>query len=140
MARKRKWEDSWINGGFVAITFEMIDSKAYKALTGSAIKAFILCMRKVKEKHRTERFKVIFSLTYPEANKQGFCDSTFCNAMKKLQKVGFIDCVMKGGLRCDRKTKSAYRLSLRWKAYGTPDFKDLHPGYCEEINCDDKAF
>ncbi len=134
MSRKTKKEDSWIEGGFVAITFEMMSHRAYKKLTGSAIKALILCMRKVKEMHRTERFKVIFSLTYPEARKQGFCDVTFWRSMKSLQSVGFIDCIMKGGLRCDRKTPSAYRLSLRWKAYGTPEFKTLHPGYCEGIN------
>lgn len=134
MVRKTKKEDSWIEGGFVAITFEMMNHKAYKELTGSAIKALILCMRKVKEMHRTERFKVIFSLTYPEARKQGLCNVTFWRSMKSLQRVGFIDCIMKGGLRCDRKTPSAYRLSLRWKKYGTPDFEDIHPGHCEEIN------
>lgn len=140
MKRKTKKEDSWIKGGFVATTFEMMDSRAYKKLTGFAIKALNLCMRKVKEMHCVERFLVIFSLTYPEARKQGFCDVTFWRAMKQLQRVGFIDCVMKGGLRCDRKTPSRYRLSQRWKVYDTPEFKDLHPGHCEEINGDDKPF
>ena len=140
MAKNRKWKDSWIEGGFVSITFEMIDSHAYKELTGSAIKAFILCMRKVKESHRTERFKVVFSLTYPEARKQGFCDVTFWRSMKSLQRVGFIECIMKGGLRCDRKTPSAYRLYQRWKAYGTPEFKFLHPGHCEGIHGNGEVF
>jgi hypothetical protein len=134
MARKKEKFKSWIKGGFVAITFEMINSKAYKELRGSAIKALILCMKKVKEMHCTERFKTNFSLTYPEARKQGFCDATFWRAMRLLQHVGFIDCVMKGGLRCDRKTPSTYRLSLRWKVYGTPEFKCLPPGHCEDIN------
>jgi hypothetical protein len=161
MKRKSKWEDSWIDGGFVAITFQMINSKAYKELTGSAIKALILCMRKVKEQHRTERFQAIFSLTYPEARKQGLCDGTFWRAMKLLQRVGFIDCTIKGGLtgRIKKtpsahnyklpvkwkekefgKTPSAYRLSLRWKEYGTPAFEDRHPGYCETINGNDEPF
>ena len=134
--RKKKREDSWIEGGFVAITFEMMNSRAYRKLTGAALKALILCMRKVKEMDRAERFKVIFSLTYSEAKKQGFCDATFWRAMRLLQHVGFIDCHMKGGLRCDRKTPSAYRLSLRWKKYGTPDFEAIYPGHCMEINGD----
>jgi hypothetical protein len=159
MTSKTKKKDSWIEGGFVVITFEMINHRSYKELTGSAIKALILCMRKVKEMHRTERFKVIFSLTYPEARKQGFCDGTFWRAMKLLQRVGFIDCTIKGGLtgRIKKtpsahklsfrwkekeyvKTPSAYRLSLRWKKYGTPDFEDIHPGHCEDINGDGKPF
>lgn len=134
MKTKTKKADSWITGGFVPITLEMINSQAYKELNGSALKALILCMRKVKEMNRTERFKVIFSLTYPEARKQGFCDATFWRSMKDLQRVGFIDCVMKGGLRCDRKTQSAYRLSLRWKSFGTPNFKSMQSGHCEAIN------
>lgn len=161
MARKKKWEDSWIEGGFVAITCEMINSQAYRELTGSAIKALILCMRKVKEMDRTERFKVIFSLTYPEAKKQGFCDGTFWRAMKSLQRLGFIDCTIKGGLTGRHKktpsahnyktpvkwkgkeygkTPSAYRLSLRWKKYGTPDFEDIHLGHCEVINGNGEPF
>jgi hypothetical protein len=159
MARKTKKEDSWIQGGFVAITFEMINSLAYKELTGSAIKALILCMRKVKEMNRKERFKVIFSLTYPEARRQGFCDGTFWRAMKSLQRLGFIDCTIKGGLtgRCKKtpsahklslrwkekeygRTPSAYKLSLRWKECGTPAFEDIQPGHCENINGDGEPF
>ena len=46
-ARKKK-EPSWLDDskGFVAITFEMIDSTAFKELTGSGLKALILLMRK----------------------------------------------------------------------------------------------
>ncbi len=132
--RKKKWEDSWIDGGFIVVTFEMMNSNAYKKLTGSALKVFHLCQRKVKERRRVERFKVIFSLTYTEAKKEGLWHSAFNRGMNQLQEVGFIDCIEKGGMRFQGKACSYYRLSKRWKDYGTPNFKEQHSGYCEAVN------
>jgi hypothetical protein len=134
MAAGKKKNKSWIKGGFIAITFEMMDSKAFRAMNQSALKAFIFCMRKVKIDDPIDRFKYQFSLTYPEAKKQGLTDSTFCRGMKQLQDLGFTDCVMKGGLDKGIKKATLYRLSKRWKDYGTPAFKKLHEGYCEAVH------
>lgn len=134
--RKKHSGSSWISGCFVVITNEMIASRAYRKLTGTAIKVFILCMRKVKEIDRVDRFKAIFALTYAEAKKEGIAAASFWRAMAQLQEVGFIVCYMKGGLRCDKKTPTTYRLSLRWKQFGTPAFTVQASGQCEAINGD----
>jgi hypothetical protein len=123
-----------IYGGFVPFTYEMMDSKAFRELTGAALKALIFCMRKVKTHHPIDRFRLHFSLTYAEAKKQGLTDSTFRRGIKQLQELGFIDCVMKGGMRFQGKACSLYRLSQRWKDYGTSNFKKLHDGYCEVVH------
>jgi hypothetical protein len=131
--RSRKIKNR-IVGGFVPITYEMISSSAFKELMGSALKALILCMRKVKTHHPIDRFSYQFELTYPEAKKQGICHTSFCRGMKQLQQVGFIDCVVRGGMRFQGKSSSLYRLSQRWKKYGTPEFQETWHGYCEEIH------
>jgi len=136
MGKKRKvgWKDNWFDGPFVLIPYELIDSKAYMELKGAGVRALMLCMRKVKEMKGTERFKVLFSLTFREAREKGFCDATFWRSMKSLQRLGFVDCEMRGGLRNENKYATIYRLSLRWKKYGTPDFDYIPPGSCEQIN------
>lgn len=123
-----------IQGGFVAITFEMINSQAYRKLHVSALKALILCIRKVKTYNPYDRYKFQFSLTYPEAKKQGLWASAFNRGMKQLQEVGFIDVIMRGGMRFQGKACSLYCLSRRWKEYGTPNFKHQHNGYCKAVH------
>lgn len=133
MAGRKKKTESWIKGGFVAITYEMMNSNAFRKLNGAALKALIFCMRKVKIDDPIDRFKYHFSLTYPEAKKYGLSDATFYRSIKQLQDLGFIDCVMKGGLDKGIKKPTLYKLSQRWKDYGTPTFKKLHDGYCEGV-------
>lgn len=127
-------EKNRIQGAFVPIPYEMIDSKAFKELNGSSLKALILCMRKVKTHHPIDRFKLQFSLTYTEAEKQGLWHSAFSRGIKQLQRLGFIDCVIKGGMRFQGKACSLYRLSQRWKQYENPNFQGHHEGYCEAIH------
>lgn len=140
---RRKAKESIGGGGFVPITYEMINSRAYKELSGSSLRTLILCLRKVKTHDKVDRFKYHFAFTYPEAKKEGLGDASFCRGLQQLQRVGFIDCVIRGGLRCDGKACSQYKLSQRWKKYGTPDFKELHAGYCMSVhggNSDEEAF
>jgi hypothetical protein len=123
-----------INGGFVAIPFEMMDSKAFQELNGSSIKTLIFCMRKVKTYDPIDRFKFQFSFTYPEADKKKVGHSSFSRALKQLQALGFIDCIIKGGMRFQGKACSEYSLSQRWKDYGTSNFKPRHDGYCKAVH------
>lgn len=121
----------------MAVTYEMLESKAYRKLSGSALKALLLCLRKVKTYDPIDRFKFHFSLTYPEAKKLGFCNASFFRGMKLLRKLGFIDFIQPGGLRFEHKASSLYRLSQRWKKYGTPGFQEVRDGYYEGINDED---
>jgi hypothetical protein len=129
-----------IHGGFVPITFEMINSKAYKKLSGSALKTLVLCMRKVKTHHPIDRFKFHFALTYPEARKQGLCDTSFCRGLKLLQQIGFIDFILPGGMRFQKKASSVYRLSQRWEKFGSPEFMKKPDRYYEGIQGDKDVF
>ena len=137
MPRKKTKELNKISEPFVVITYGMINSKAYKELSGSALKALILCMRKVKTHHPLDRFNFQFALTYPEAKKQGLCHTSFCRGMKQLGKVGFIDFVVRGGMRYMGKKSSSYRLSQRWKKFATPEFQEKWDGYCADIHDED---
>ena len=138
MTRKRK-EPSWLDDskGFVAITYEMMDSKAHRELTESGLKTLILCMRKVKIRNPLDRFKFQFPFTYPEAKKQGIGDASFCRDIKQLQRLGFLDIVVKGGKRGESKCCTYYRLSQRWKKYGTSEFKNHWEGHCVGVHSDD---
>ena len=133
MARKRK-ERNKIIGGFVAITYEMMDSKALRELNGAALKTLILCYRKIKTHNPIDRYQTPFTFTYPEAAKHGIGHSSFSRALKELIEIGFIECVSKGGMRFEGNSCSQYRLSKRWEKYGTLEFEKKWPGHCERVH------
>ena len=134
--RKKGKKDSWLDGGFVPITFEMIKSEAYRELKEKSLKTFILLMMKNKNKHPIERFRYQFPLTYAEAKRNNIPAASFHRAIKKLHQVGFIDITVRGGLRGVSKYPTHYRLSQRWKKYGTPTFIELPDGHATEIQGD----
>ena len=121
MSKKSK---SKIQGGFVALEHNLIESEAYKSLSKTAKIAFTYFKRDLKNGHQTE---VI--LTFEQAQKYGVCNSptTFNSAKKMLVQFGFLDCHTPGGLG----KESIFSLSYRWKRYGTPDFEslDFQPGF-----------
>ena len=86
MSYKSTKNKSWIDGGFVAITYEIMNSKAFKSLNGSALKTLVLCMRKVKVNNPIDRFKYHFEFTYPEARKQGLVGISFCRGFRNNYK------------------------------------------------------
>lgn len=61
--RKKKKKDK-VEGYFVPITYDMIDSNAFKEMNGSALKAYILCLRKVKTHNPFDRYNYQFSAIY----------------------------------------------------------------------------
>lgn len=104
---------------FVPITHQMLESTAYKKLSGNAAKLlpyFIRsCVRCCKGRPDTT---TQFDFTYGEAVKQGFARRTFYSAMMQLVEHGFIDLVEIGGLRGVGHSNSKYRLSDRWALWG----------------------
>lgn len=138
----KKTKDEWFNGGFVAVPYEMMDHSAYRELSEAALRVLHFCIRKTNRKG-TDRFKVIFRFTYPEAkNRSQIGNSTFRRAMAQLHRVGFIDYYSPGGLRCEpdpqrkdkKKDPKGYQLSLRWKLYGTPAFEKRREGHYVSIH------
>lgn len=133
MSRKRRKEQERIKGGFVPFLYSMMDSAAYKSLSGNASKALPYFFRKVKT-NGADRFTTKFEFSYKEAQKSGFPQSSFNNILKELIEAGFIDRIEAGGLRNEGKSCSIYRLSKRWENFGTADFINHRKGQAESIN------
>lgn len=109
---------------FVALTWEMLNSKAYKELNYASAKALPYFLGKFKGGyHDPQRYLSGFSFSYAEANKYMFSSATFSKIIQELVAKGFIDPVDKGGLRSDGKSYNLFRLSRRWEKYGAEGFE-----------------
>lgn len=123
MARKRTKKLD-IPGGFIQVPWQLVNSNAYKALKPSTGKALPYFMGKPKQHYMDpERCTFVFEFSYKEANNNGFSNGTHHRIIADLIDKGFIDPVSKGGLRGAGLSLSRFRLSERWRKYGTNDFK-----------------
>jgi hypothetical protein len=117
-----------IKGGFVAMTWTLLNSKAFKELPPSSAKILPFFLGKVREEYHPENpahYAVDFPFTYSEAKKYGFGKSTFFKMLRDLVRFGFIDMTKKGGLRSrGGHANTLFRLSRRWEKYGTAYFHD----------------
>ena len=131
----RKHGKKKITGGFVAMPWNLLNSKAYKALKPSSAKALPYFLGK---RYKSERGnKLYFTFSYSEAKRYGFAPSTFSNIIKDTMRTGFVDPVDKGGLRGCNKSYNKYTLSVRWKLYGEPgfiekDWEQFEPRFIED--------
>jgi hypothetical protein len=111
---------------FVAMTWEVLNSKAFRSLNFSSGKALPFFLGKVKSNYRdSQRYLISFSFSYKEAGRYGFAPATFSNVIRELVQKGFLDPVDKGGLRGDGKSYNLFRLSQRWLDYGSAEFKEI---------------
>jgi hypothetical protein len=109
---------------FVPLTWEMLNHKAYKSLTGLAAKALPYFFGKIKTLYKDpQRYLEHFQFSYTEAQTYGFSRSTFSRIICELIGKGFIDPVERGGLRGFGRSFNKFRLSERWKRYGKGDFE-----------------
>ena len=108
---------------FVALTWQMLNSKAYIELPPSACKALPYFLGKVKlHIQDPQRYLTEFSFSYREGNRYGFSSATFSKVIQALVRFGFIDPVDKGGLRGNCKSCNRFKLSRRWENYKTINF------------------
>jgi hypothetical protein len=111
---------------FVPLFWIMLNSPAFKSLPPSAAKALPFFLGKVKLHPRDpEKYQAEFIFSYREGQKRGFALATFSKIIRDLIWYGFIDPVDRGGLRGDCKTNNKFRLSKRWEAYGSEQFKAI---------------
>ena len=97
---------------FVALPWELLNSRAYIDLPPSASKALPYFLGKVKRTwNDPARYSEIFTFSYPEGKRLGFAYGTFSRAIDDLVKHGFIILVEKGGLKGKGKGYSRYSLS-----------------------------
>jgi hypothetical protein len=116
MARRVKKKDRL--PPFVPLVWDLLNSRAYKKITGSSAKALPYFIGKIKKGYRDpERYEESFNFSYPEAQRYGFSTATFSRIQKELKNIGFIDIVEKGGLRGKGKGYNKFRLSRRWEKY-----------------------
>jgi len=124
MFKKKRQKDSL--PPFVPLTWELLNSRAYKDLPPSPAKALSFFLGKVRCKYNDpQRYIQEFPFSYTEGKRFGFSPSTFSKVIQALVRIGFIDPVDKGGLRGDCKSYNIFRLSKRWQEYGTPNFRPL---------------
>ena len=111
---------------FVALTWEMLNHKAYIELPASAKGMLPYFLGKVRASVREPaHYTTNFTFTYSEAQRYGCVKRIFYKVLDDLIRHGFIDPVEKGGLRGAGLTSSTFRLSARWKKYGTPTFEKI---------------
>lgn len=114
---------------FVPLTWQMLNSEAYKSLNFASAKILPYFIGKVKNSfHDPQRYSTDFSFSYREAIKLGFSRATHHRSILELVEKGFIDPIAKGGLRSDGKSSNLFRLSRRWEKYSKPDFKEIKWG------------
>ena len=115
---------------FVALPWEILNHKAYKDLTFSAAKALPFFLGKVWSPYRSlQRYREPFHLPYSEAQGLGFPKRTFTRVIEELVRKGFIDPVSKGGLKSFGLGFNTFKLSQRWRKYGTSNFETMEWGH-----------
>lgn len=111
---------------FVAMSWELLNSKAYSVLTHSARACLPYWLGKPKAPFdRSEYFEKEFVFPYPEAQHYGFAKATFAKIIRELVAKGFIDPKDKGGLRGDGLSYNRFVLSKRWMKFNTPEFEEV---------------
>lgn len=111
---------------FVAITWNMLNSQAYKELPPTACKMLPYFLGKPKLPSTDKNYyQTEFTFPYAEGANYGCARKTFSEVVKGLMKHGFIDPVKKGGRRCFGLGPSMFKLSKRWEAYGTFAFQEV---------------
>ena len=107
-----------ISGQFVPLSYKLIDSSAWKELSGNARSVFIDLMRQ-RNGFNDRNLKLPYS-------QVKLSPATMAKTIRQLAAVGLIDIVQHGGLfqKC-----SVYALSERWRVYKTA----LLPGKSIEV-------
>lgn len=101
---------------FVAISWETLNSPAYRQLNFASAKLLPYLLGKPKLRFDDRNYyESVFNFSYGEAESLGFARQTFSRCVKDLQESGFLVKVSSGGLRGDSKSYSKYRLSRGWK-------------------------
>ncbi|HRS88073.1 MAG TPA: hypothetical protein P5294_02850 [Smithellaceae bacterium] len=111
----------------VYLPWEIMESEAFKKLSAKGIFVLLRFYQKrtwTKEKRkRTEYHNNGLAFTYGEAEALGISNSQFHTVIKKLVEFGFIDIEHQGGGVA--RDYSRYKVSERWKSFGTLYFKHV---------------
>jgi hypothetical protein len=101
---------------FVAMTWKLLNSDAYKRLSFPAAKILPYFLGKPKRPMTNpEYYTVEFKFSYPEGENLGFAKSTFAKCIGELQAAGLIRKTKHGGLRGIGKGYNWFTLSRQWE-------------------------
>jgi hypothetical protein len=114
---------------------DMFYSEAFNVLSRSGIVTLMRCLQKrkwdYKKVHRKKERVYLneeFIFPYAEACFLGIGTTQYWKNMNKLIEVGFIDITYQGGWYQKHKQEkdySRYKLSERWRKYGTAEFENF---------------
>ena len=108
---------------FVALTWELLNSKAYIGLHSTSAKMLPYFLGKLHLIAGAPGYdSTPFEFTYSEAERLGCARRSFSRVIRELIKKGFIDPARKGGLKGTGLTTNQFKLSYRWRRYGHADF------------------
>jgi hypothetical protein len=124
MSLAKRKNKSFNRKPFVAVFWELLNSEAYRKLTASAAKALPYFLGKNGSSSHKEgnEYSGTFELSYGEAKRYGFATRTFSRVIQELVEKGFVDPAGYGGLRGFCKSFNKFKISDRWKQYGTKHF------------------
>jgi hypothetical protein len=111
---------------------EMMESKVFRSLSSKAMWVLLRFLQKITWEKRKmsgsatklniyEKGGLVF--TYDEAIQFGISRSRFHYIIRELVEKGFIEIEHQGG--CYGRDYSRYKLSDRWRTWGTPEFQTI---------------
>jgi len=125
----------------VWVPWELLQSKAFKELSPSAMRVLLRFLQKRKwwKEGKGVRARIVYensglAFTYEEAAWIGIRNTAFFEAVKRLIGVGFVDVEHQGGAY--GKDFSRYAISERWRDYGTENFKKVEKKRSLQIGMD----
>ena len=103
---------------FVAMSWDLLNSSAFKDLKPSAAKILPYFLGKPKLPITDpEYYQAEFTFSYPEARKYGFSKGTFAKCIRELCRMGFIEKTEQGGMRGKGEGYNRFKLSKEWSDY-----------------------
>jgi len=118
--RKKSYMRSYVRGAWVAVEDDLMLSRAFRDLKPTAVILLLHILRidKTLSWKNGDAYSGEFNLTFSEAEVLGLARPTTMRAVCDLSERGFIEIVVRGGLKSQRKTSSIYRVSERWRTWG----------------------
>ena len=125
---QKKIPKKWLMKRKAVVEHDLMYSVPFRELSGKNMWVLLRFLQKQTwHKKKVGRSNQVFyendnlSFTYAEAQEFGISTSQFYRSIKKLVEVGFLDVEHRGGAY--GQDYSRFKLSDRWKQYGTKDFK-----------------
>lgn len=119
MASKSKLKnhrDKGYTGGFLMLRFDIIHSEAWLALKSSERSIFIQIWQRINHNGENNGF---IAVSHEQLSKECHLKrDTVSKAIKRLEEIGFLECVCKGSFDFKKRHASEYRLTF-YKCFAT---------------------